>query len=262
MKPFLLLASRAQDAPADAEYEAFRRFGGLEVDQLIRHRMEQQPIGDLDLDAYAGIVLGGSPFTISDPPHAKSATQVRVEAELADLIAEVIRRDTPFLGACYGIGVIGRHLGAVIDGTYSEPVGPCMLRLTDAGREDPLLGILPDSFEAFLGHKEAITSLPDGIAPLVSSAACPVQAFRVGTNVYATQFHPELDIPGMITRIDAYKHAGYFPPEEAEEVKATARASDVHQPGRLMARFVELYADGPAAADPAASLASAPTSPR
>jgi hypothetical protein len=31
VKPFLLLATRAEDAVADAEYDAFRRFGGLEA---------------------------------------------------------------------------------------------------------------------------------------------------------------------------------------------------------------------------------------
>ena len=59
---------------------------------------------------------------------------------------------------------------------------------------------------------------------LASSPACPVQAFRIGRNVYATQFHPELDIHGLCTRIDVYQHAGYFEPDQAESVKAMARA--------------------------------------
>jgi GMP synthase (glutamine-hydrolysing) len=71
-----------------------------------------------------------------------------------------------------------------------------------------------------------------------------VQAFRVGRNVYATQFHPELDIHGLCTRIDVYKHAGYFEPDQAESVKAMARAGHVFEPPRILARFVQRYATG------------------
>ena len=60
-----------------------------------------------------------------------------------------------------------------------------------------------------------------------SSPACPVQAFRVGSRVYATQFHPELDIEGLATRIEIYRYAGYFPPDQADAVLAAARASGV-----------------------------------
>ena len=43
--------------------------------------------------------------------------------------------------------------------------------------------------------------MPPHAVVLASSATCPVQAFRVGRNLYATQFHPELDLAGLDTRI-------------------------------------------------------------
>jgi GMP synthase (glutamine-hydrolysing) len=114
--------------------------------------------------------------------------------------------------------------------------------LTEAGRRDPLLGVLPQTFEAYVGHKEAVTSLPGHAVLLAGSPACPVQAFKVRQNVYATQFHPELDVPGIHTRIEIYKHAGYFAPETAAELKEqTGRAHVVHPP-TMVRRFVELYA--------------------
>jgi GMP synthase (glutamine-hydrolysing) len=113
--------------------------------------------------------------------------------------------------------------------------------LTRAGQEDPLLGVLPEVFDAFGGHKEAVTTLPPHAVALASSAGCPVQAFRVRNHVYATQFHPELDVEGICTRIEVYKHAGYFAPEEAESLKELARDSVVVHPPRLLRRFVELY---------------------
>ena len=68
-----------------------------------------------------------------------------------------------------------------------------------------------------------------------------MQAFRVGENVYATQFHPELDLEGICTRIEVYKNAGYFDPSEAETLKEASRAVKVRHPMRLLANFVDLY---------------------
>jgi GMP synthase (glutamine-hydrolysing) len=240
-----LLSTRAEDLASDEEYAAFLRFGGLDTAHLVRHRLDRDPLGalrPLDLDAYSGIILGGSPFTTSVPPELKSANQVRVEADILRLLDDVVPRDYPFLGACYGIGTLGIHLGAVVDQTYAEPVSAVEVTLTPAGWADPLLGVLPERFDAFVGHKEAITVLPAPAVLLASSAACPVQAFRVGRNVYATQFHPELDVPGIQTRIDLYKHEGYFAPETAEELKQQTAATSVVHPPALMRRFVELYA--------------------
>ena len=245
MKPFLLLSTREVDRAADNEYEAMLRFSGLHEGDLRRVRMEQGPVGPIDLDDFSGVILGGGPFNSSDVE--KSADQMRVEGEINALLDQIVARDFPFLGACYGIGTLGMHEGAVVDRTYSEPVGPTMITLTEEGRADRLFQVLPDSFEAFLGHKEAIRKLPAHAVNLAFSEACPVQAFRVGRNVYATQFHPELDYAGVEVRVDVYKHAGYFDPTEAEAIKESARASSVVHPPEILRRFVELFAEGTSA---------------
>ena len=242
MKPFLLLGTRADDHVADNEYDAFLGFTGLDESCLRRHRLEAVPLDRLDLDDWSGIFMGGGPFNSSDPASSKSITQLRVEADLDRLLTDVVAVDFPLLGACYGIGTLGTHQGAVVDRTYGEAIGRVPVTVSDAGAADPLFSVVPRVFEAFVGHKEAVTQLPDHAVLLATSAACPVQAFRVGTNVYATQFHPELDVPGLRTRIDVYKHYGYFEPHEAEWIKAEAGRAAVSEPPRLLKRFVELYA--------------------
>ena len=240
MKPFLLLSTREVDRAADNEYDAMRKFSGLEQGQLHRIRLEQGPMGRIDLDDYSGVILGGGPFNSSDIE--KPEVQVRVEAEISALLDEIVAADLPFLGACYGIGTLGTHQGALVDRTYSEPVGPKWITLTEEGRSDRLFQVRPDRFEALLGHKEAINTLPAHAVNLAYSETCPVQAFRVRSNVYATQFHPELDAEGVEVRIEVYKHAGYFEPHEAETLKARAQASQVEHPPALLRRFVELFA--------------------
>ena len=250
MKPFLLLAIRAEDVAADNEYDSFLSLSGLAEGELRRVRLEQRGLGQLDLDDWSGILLGGGPFNYSDPDELKTPVQRRVEADLAGLLDQVVSADFPFLGACYGIGALGRHQGAVVDRRYAEPVGAVEITLTPAGRRDPLLAELPAAFQAFTGHKEAVSQLPGPAAAggktssavlLASSAGCPVQAFRVGGNVYATQFHPELDVAGLYTRIEVYKHAGYFEPDQADEIKAQAARSNITWPPAILRGFVRRY---------------------
>ena len=242
MLPFLLLASRAEDAAADEEYAAYLRYGGLEERELRRVRLEAAPLPDLDLAHYSGVIVGGSPFTSSDPPEQKSSVQHRVERELSGLLDVLVARDFPFLGACYGVGTLGTHQGAVIDRTYGEPLGGVEIELTGAGLEDPILKGMPGSFTAFTGHKEACTVLPPHAVLLARSEACPVHMFRIRTNLYATQFHPELDVDGLITRIDIYRNAGYFPPESAEDLMENARQFTVTEPMKVLRNFVDRYA--------------------
>ncbi|OJU45768.1 MAG: glutamine amidotransferase [Microbacterium sp. 69-7] len=242
MKPFLLLGTRAEDVPADEEYRLFLRFTGLSPDELVRVRMEAGPLGKVDLDAYSGIFVGGGPFNASDPIEKKSPAQRRVEAEIAALLDEVVARDFPFFGACYGVGTLGAHQGAAIDGTYREPISVIEVDKTGAGHDDPLLAGLPDRFAAFVGHKEAISALPVTATLLVRGEACPVQMFRVGRNVYATQFHPECDVEGISTRVRAYADYGYFGADELELTLAAVRRLPVVHTGSILRAFVERYA--------------------
>ena len=186
--------------------------------------------------------MGGSPFTSSDPPEQKSPVQHRVERELSALLDQLVARDFPFLGACYGVGTLGSHQGAVIDRTYGEPLGAVEVELTDEGLQDPILQGMPRTFTAFTGHKEAVSILPPHAVLLARAATCPVHMFRIRTNLYATQFHPELDAEGLVTRIDIYRDAGYFPPESAEELMAAARRFTVTEPMAVLKNFVARYA--------------------
>src|SRR6476660_5812756 len=203
--------------------------------------MEAAPMPALELDDYAGIFVGGGPFNSSAAPLAKSAVQHRVERELAVLLDEVVARDFPFFGACYGVGTLGVHQGGTIDRTHGEPVGAVRVQLPEDGLVDPVLAGMTPEFDAFVGHKEACRVLPPTAVLLATSPACPVQMFRVKQNLYATQFHPELDLPGLLTRVRVYQHAGYFPPAELDQLVASLQPAVVTEPGRMLANFVARY---------------------
>ncbi len=242
MKPFLLLSIRAERPAADNEYAAFCRFLDVDGSGLHRRQLGVDPLDELSLDDWSGIILGGGSFTFSDPEESKAPVQRKAERYLLGLLDRVVAADFPFLGACYGIGSLGSHQGGLVDRRYPEPVGPLSVTVTDEGLADPLFAGVPRDFAAYGGHKEALSSLPDHAVLLATSSACPVQAFRVGNNVYATQFHPELDRTGIHTRIDVYSTFGYFDPSEAADLHAASDRVDVRHPMTLLANFRALYA--------------------
>ena len=69
-----------------------------------------------------------------------------------------------------------------------------------------------------------------------------MQMFRVGRNVYATQFHPECDVAGISTRILAYADHGYFAPDELDLTLAAVRRLPVTHTGAILRAFATRYA--------------------
>lgn len=244
MKQFLILQLRPEAAVADNEFEAFLEKGGLKPAQVKRIRLDCEPIpAGLNLADYAGIIVGGGPGCVSDPADKKTQVEQRIEDSILGLMPAIAANDFPFLGCCYGIGILAHHLGAKVGKErYGEDVGAVECRLTSGAATDPLVAGLPDKFLAFVGHKEAVQELPAGCTHLLTSEPCPFQMIRYKRNIYATQFHPEADSHGFELRIRIYKDKGYFPPEQAAALIEKCHQQHVHVPDAILKRFVERYA--------------------
>ncbi|MCT4559592.1 MAG: glutamine amidotransferase [Pelagimonas sp.] len=244
MSRFLLLQLRPETDASDDEYHAFLDKGGLSDAHVHRIRLDCQDLPDgLSAQDYAGVIVGGGPGCVSDPTETKDPIEARIEAACLSLMPEITQHDIPFMGCCYGIGILAHHLGAEVSKKqFGEAVGPSTCVKTPAGQKDPILAQLPHRFDAFVGHKEAVQHLPHDTAHLLESGPCPFQMIRHGDNVYATQFHPEADAAGFENRIRIYKNKGYFPPETAQDLIDMCHASDVTHPEKLLAAFVDRYA--------------------
>ena len=242
-RPFLVLQLRPETEAADDEFAAILRKGGLAIERARRIRLDREGLPEgLRLADHAGVIVGGGPGCVSDAEADKTPVEARIEREVLSLMPAIIESDTPFLGCCYGIGILGKYLGGdVSKRAHGEPVGTADCTLTEAGGADPLLAGLPARFAAFVGHKEALQDLPEGCVHLVASQSCPYQMIRYGRHVYATQFHPEADAAGFETRIRIYRNRGYFAPETADDLVAMCRAAEVHAPERILRRFVARY---------------------
>jgi GMP synthase (glutamine-hydrolysing) len=107
---------------------------------------------------------------------------------------EALRRwaddGTPLLGVCLGAQTLAHASGGVVGRVSPAPLaGFYETELTEAGKADPVLGVLPPRFEAMNANAYTF-SVP---AAAVELARGPVpQAFRIGTRAWGVQFHPEV----------------------------------------------------------------------
>ncbi len=144
-----------------------------------------------DPDGFAGLVVMGGPMSVYE-----GARYPWLEDE-DRLIRGAIRSDLPTLGVCLGSQLIAKAAGASVAPGPEKEIGWYPLRLSAEGRRDPVLGALPERFEAFEWHGD-VFDLPPGAVSLAASALYPLQAFRLGRRVYGLLFH--LEVTGAMVR--------------------------------------------------------------
>lgn len=231
------MQSRPERPVADDEFAAFVRYGGFARGELRRIHIDRGELPDVRLDEWAAIIVGGGPANFASDDAHKSPEQRAFEPWLFDLARRCARADHPYLGACLGLGSLTHGLGGRMSFEVHEPAEAALVRVTDD--DDPLLAGFPPTFRAFAGHKEGLAAPVGGMRVLARSAA-GIHLVRVGRNVYATQFHPELDADGLEFRVRAYDGYGYFAAGEGDALIAAAHAeTDVTWPMVFLRRFVE-----------------------
>lgn len=242
MKPFLIFQVRSLKEAADNEFEALLKYGKLTLDDVVRIDLTKGVFPLINLSDYSGVIVGGSASNVSDPMERKSLMQKEYEVYLIRIMQQIIESDFPYLGACYGLGILGLQQNVLVSTEkYAEKAGAATVFLTKEGRKDKLLQGVPEEFRTFLGHKESWQACPIHAKLLISSKDCPVHMVRMGNNVYATQFHPELDFEGVKIRAELYKNAGYFQPSELTSIIESAKKENIIYPMKILENFVKIY---------------------
>ena len=242
--PLLYVCVRPQKGAAEAEYESFRTAMRLEPHQLASLDLVREAAPADVADRYSGFVVGGSPFNVTDPESSKTDVQRRLEADLLHLAEAAAGRRTAALFTCYGIGVVSRTPGGDVSRGHPEDTGPVTVHLTEDGRADPILGGLAGSFTALTAHKEGSGAVPPGATLLATNDGCPVQAYRVGDRLYATQFHPEPTTRAFTERMAVYRDDGYFPASDFDAVAGRVLAASVTEPVRMLRAFAQAFGPG------------------
>ena len=232
---YLLLQVRNHDDPMrQQEITCFAQSlrcdeSQIGVFDLLNQTLNRDQLGRGDI-----FLIGGSGHygAVADAPWLDRAL---------DGLREIHRLSKPTFGSCWGFQAMSRAMGgAVIKDLENAELGTLPLRLTPAGRADPVFGPLGESFHGQLGHEDRVTRLPDDAVLLASSDRVAHQAYRFRDKpIYCTQFHSELTQKGLLERVRAY-------PEYVERISGmhyTDFAADCHETPettQLLVRFARL----------------------
>jgi len=163
---------------------------GSQYTQLIARRVREAKVYceihpfNISLEKIAalkpeGIILSGGPASVyqEDAP--------RVGAELFKL-------PVPFLGICYGMGMVNLAFGGAAAKAERREYGPAELRIDDAA--DLFHGFFRNEpVRVWMSHGDKMTSMPKGWSVLAQSDNSPIAAFAdPSRRFFGVQFHPEV----------------------------------------------------------------------
>jgi GMP synthase (glutamine-hydrolysing) len=140
-------------------------------------------VGEVDPLAPDLIIVLGGPIGVSDEP---AYPFLRDELRLLERRLAAAR---PTLGICLGAQLMARALGAWVYPAPEKEIGWGEVLLTEAGRNGPLRHFV--GAPVLHWHGDTF-DLPEGTELLASTDICPNQAFSLGRQVLACQFHPEI----------------------------------------------------------------------
>lgn len=145
---------------------------------------EGEPIPSLD--GYDLLISMGGPMDVwEEAAHPWLVTEKAA-------IREWVMAGRPFLGFCLGHQLLADAMGGKVGLAAESEVGIMAVELTNAGVADPLFSGVSQFVPCMQWHSAAVLELPHDAVVLARSAACPVQAFKIGDAAYGLQFHIEV----------------------------------------------------------------------
>lgn len=139
-----------------------------------------------NLDDVSGIIITGSHSMVSEFEDWSLI--------LSDWLRSNLHKSIPTLGICYGHQLICQSFGGHVSyHPKGKEIGTVKISLTDIGKKDPLLGILPSSFFGHVTHAQSALQLPLGARVLAYNDFEQHHAFVLHDTLWGVQFHPEFN---------------------------------------------------------------------
>jgi GMP synthase (glutamine-hydrolysing) len=163
---------------------------GSQYTQLIARRVRESqvyceihpfnlPVTKIQALQPEGIILSGGPASV----YQENAPRVD---------ERIFQLPIPFLGICYGMGMIDLAFGGEVARADQREYGPAELTVDDDA--DLFHGFSKrDQVRVWMSHGDRMTSIPKGWKVLAHSANSPIAAFAdPAPRFFGVQFHPEV----------------------------------------------------------------------
>ncbi len=232
---YLLISTRLDDFMEQHELGCLVRAGELDQSDFRILNVIKEPLTRDLYHQYDAVFIGGTgDFSVAqDRPEW---FERRVEWTNG-----LLEHNVPTLGLCYGFHLMALAVGGELKTRPDlEETGTFDVRLTEEGKQDELLGLLPANFLAQQGHHDVVLTMPEPFVRLADSERCLWQAFRYpGKPFYGLQFHPELRRDDFMDRMRAYADSYASTPEVFEKINEQVKETRNEEVIRSFLRLAE-----------------------
>lgn len=133
------------------------------------------------IDECSGAIITGSWASLSDQDEWIATLKAQVRG--------IIEADIPILGICFGMQVLANILGGEVSYDQVNRYQFDWVALSD----DELFRGLPKKLMAYQYHSDIVETMPPESRAIAMNSTA-LQGFRT-RNIWAVQFHPEIDVP-------------------------------------------------------------------
>jgi len=159
-----------------------------------------------NIEEYNSLIIMGGPMGVYE---MEKYPFLKIEA---GIIEKAINKNIKVLGICLGAQMIAHVLGAKVYKGNVEEIGWHEIEITEDGLKDNLIislskdlsGNICRKFNVFHWHGDTF-DLPSGTIHLAKSYLYENQAFKFKNNVYAFQFHIEINKKLLYMWFDFHK---------------------------------------------------------
>lgn len=135
------------------------------------------PAGSIDINRVKGMILSGGPASVYTNG-----------APVCD--PKIFSLGIPVLGICYGMQLMARTLGGMVQKARSREYGRATLVVTD---HRLLFKHVPNSSTSWMSHGDKVIRMPKGFKRIGRSQNTRIAAFAdFHRGLYGVQFHPEV----------------------------------------------------------------------
>ncbi|MDP4115791.1 MAG: glutamine-hydrolyzing GMP synthase [Bacteroidota bacterium] len=142
--------------------------------EIYPHTISYKKIQEL---APTGIILSGGPMSVYDE-------------DAPDIDERIINYGVPILGICYGLQIICKKLGGIVEPAKDREYGKAILEITEDSKL--FAGVSPKT-TVWMSHGDYLTKYPEGFKVTSISEHSPICSLENSDRqIYGVQFHPEV----------------------------------------------------------------------